>query len=253
VANLGYVVIEIIDTGIGIEADVLPRIFDAFEQGDRANSHAFGGLGLGLAISRALVVAHGGTLTAFSEGTGLGATFTLRLPLTEKPAEADEPPPATATPLASTAILAPGWSDPAEDAEPAAAAGVADPSPRPLRVLLVEDHPDTARVMARLLRSDRHEVTVAYTVGAALEASAAAPFDLIISDLGLPDGNGMDLLRELREDHHFAGRAIALSGYGMEEDLRRSRDAGFAAHLTKPVNFDSLEAVIREVTATSAP
>jgi two-component system CheB/CheR fusion protein len=252
-ANLGYVLIEIIDTGIGIEPEVLPKIFDAFEQGDRANSHAFGGLGLGLAISRALVVAHGGELTAFSEGTGLGATFTLRLPLTEKPAEADAASAALAAPLAPLATPTPGWSEPAEDAEPAATAPVADAAPRRLRVLLVEDHPDTARVMARLLRSDRHDVTVAYTAGAALEASAAAPFDLIISDLGLPDGNGLDLLRELREEHHFGGRAIALSGYGMEEDLRRSRDAGFAAHLTKPVNFDSLEAVIREVTATAAP
>jgi signal transduction histidine kinase len=244
------VVVEVSDTGIGIEPDILPRIFDAFEQGDRANSHRFGGLGLGLAISRALAVAHGGELTAASEGAGRGATFSLRLPLVAKPANADDaaraarawpptPPPA--------AVRSPPDGTGAGDAGAGASSGAAA-APRPLRVLLVEDHADTARVMARLLRGERYDVTCAETVEAALGAVAGGPFDLIISDLGLPDGSGLDLMRELREERHFGGRAIALSGYGMEEDLRRSREAGFAAHLTKPVSFAALEAVIREVT-----
>ena len=217
-------VIEIADTGIGIEPDVLPRLFQGFEQGSRTITRRFGGLGLGLAISKAIVDLHGGRLAAASEGRGRGALFTLDLPVGELPAAA------TAGGAAATA-----------------AGGTAGP----LRILLVEDHADTAEALADLLRLIGHEVRVAGSVASGLAAaavemeSAAGGFDLVVSDLGLPDGSGQDLMRELVRRYGWKG--IALSGYGMEEDVRRSREAGFARHLTKPVDLEALRAAIRQV------
>ncbi|HSF39235.1 MAG TPA: ATP-binding protein [Thermoanaerobaculia bacterium] len=222
----GWLGIEIRDDGIGIEPDVLPRLFEGFEQGERSITRQFGGLGLGLAISKAIAEMHGGSLTAASEGRGRGATFTLRLP--------------------DRGDLA------VKEADRAAEAGGTDNAARPLHLLLVEDHADTAEAMADLLRLLGHRVDVAGTVAAALAIagrSAADPFDLVVSDLGLPDGTGHDLMRELTRLHGLQG--IALSGYGMEEDVRKSREAGFARHLTKPVNLQALESAIRQAAALS--
>jgi two-component system CheB/CheR fusion protein len=217
----GEIVVEVSDTGIGIEPDVLPRIFGAFEQADRRITRRFGGLGLGLAVSRAIVRLHGGELAAASEGAGRGATFTVRLPAGIPEADLDD-----------TVVLHPGAAAPRLD--------------RGLRLLLVEDHADTAEAMADLLRALGHQVTVAGTVAGARDAAQQREeLDLVISDLGLPDGSGLELMREL------AGqglRGIALSGYGMDEDLRRSREAGFAAHLTKPVSLQTLQEAILEAT-----
>ncbi|HWN41416.1 MAG TPA: response regulator, partial [Thermoanaerobaculia bacterium] len=117
-----------------------------------------------------------------------------------------------------------------------------------LRVLLVEDHSDTAAALADLMRLQGHEVRIAGTVAQALSAAAEeSRIDLVISDLGLPDGNGQDLMRQLAEE--FGLRGIALSGYGMEDDVRRSREAGFERHLTKPVNLEALESAIQQVAA----
>ncbi|MEA2559320.1 MAG: hypothetical protein QOH06_824 [Acidobacteriota bacterium] len=216
-------VVEITDTGVGIEPGSIPHIFEAFSQG----SPARGGLGLGLSISKAVADLHGGRITALSPGYGLGATFRVQLPTGGWPAEA----------------------------EPAPRQAPEPPARRPLRLLLVEDHPDTAEAMAELLRSIGHEVRVAMCVAAGLEAAAAemgsgAGIDLVISDLGLPDGTGMDLMRQLVSQYGLRG--IALSGYGTEDDVRRSLEAGFSCHLTKPVNFKALEAVIHE-TACARP
>ncbi len=213
----GGLAVEISDTGVGIDPEFLSRIFDAFEQGD-AVTRRFGGLGLGLAISKTIVEMHGGSLSARSDGTGRGAVFQVRLPLTTVPLEA---------------------AVPAGDPESSEAAG-----PERLRILLVEDHVDTATAMAELLGELGHEVAVAHSVAEAL-AVADARIDLVLSDLGLPDGNGLDLMRELSSRYGLKG--IALSGYGMEEDLRRSREAGFERHLTKPINFQALQAVLKEV------
>ncbi|MFL6290565.1 MAG: ATP-binding protein, partial [Thermoanaerobaculia bacterium] len=208
--------VEIADNGIGIDPELLPRIFDAFEQTDRQITRRFGGLGLGLSLSRAIVAMHGGTLAAASAGPDRGSAFTLRLPAGDVPAAAAASP---------------------QRAPEARAAA-------PLRLLLVEDHADTAEAMADLLRALGHEVTVAGSVGSALGAAEARAgrIDLVVSDLGLPDGSGLDLMRELSGRYGLKG--IALSGYGMEEDVQRSREAGFSKHLTKPVDLQALKAAI---------
>jgi CheY-like chemotaxis protein len=110
--------------------------------------------------------------------------------------------------------------------------------------LLVEDHCDTAKVMTRLLKSLGHEVSIADSVAATLDLAGQQPFDLVLSDLGLPDGSGLDLMRQLREDFGLPG--VAISGYGMEEDLAQTKEAGFIAHLTKPVNFLQVQAVLNQ-------
>jgi signal transduction histidine kinase len=213
----GILAVEIADNGIGIDPELLPRIFNAFEQTDRRITRRFGGLGLGLSLSRAIVAMHGGTLEASSAGTNQGSELTLRLPAGDVPASAPEP--TLERPVeAKTAS--------------------------PLRLLLVEDHADTREAMADLLRALGHEVTVAESLGSALSAAEAqgGRFDLVISDLGLPDGTGLDLMRELSGRYGLKG--IALSGYGMEEDVLRSREAGFSKHLTKPVDMQALKAAI---------
>ena len=182
----------------------------------------FGGLGLGLAISRSVAEAHGGRLWADSPGRGHGATFTLELETVEAPAH----------PVPTTPPSGP----------PAPSAGLS------LRILLVEDDRPTLGVMTRLLRQRGYEVTTAETLAAALEAGGRGEFDLVVSDIGLPDGTGWDLMRRLRQ--HRAIPGIALTGFGMDEDLCRTREAGFVAHLTKPINFARLEAAICQVGAT---
>jgi PAS domain S-box-containing protein len=218
----GTVRVRIEDDGIGIDAGMLPQIFDAFEQGGQDVTRLFGGLGLGLAISKALVDLHGGAVTAESPGRGLGATFTLTLAAT-----APEPAGASALPAPSTE-----------------AAG-----PPGLRILLVEDHADTREALADLLRMYGHEVTAAGSLAAALAVAGTARFDLVVSDLGLPDGSGLDLMPQIRALSPYEVKGICLTGYGMEEDIRKSREAGFLAHLTKPVNFQELAAVLSRITA----
>ena len=215
-----YLCISITDTGRGIDATALGKIFQPFEQGDVTIPAQFGGLGLGLAITRSIVDAHGGEIRAESAGLGRGATFVVSLPLTADPAVAEAPinPPQPASPRAGR------------------------------RILLVDDHADTRTSLQRLLTRRGHSITLAGSCQEALGRAASEEFDLVISDLGLPDGNGHDLMRTLRASHAtMAG--IALSGYGMETDIERSHAAGFAAHLTKPMDFAVLEATIEKVLA----
>lgn len=224
-----WIEVEVSDNGIGIEPEILPRVFDAFEQADRRITRRFGGLGLGLAVSKAIVELHGGSLAAASQGYGRGATFTLRFPAGEL-VDLDD----TMTGLGFTQVRS------------EVSAVRAD---LPLRILLVEDHADTAEAMADLLRGQGHQVAVAGSVAQGLAAAeargGAEGIDLLLSDLGLPDGSGHDLMREL--GRRYGIRGIALSGYGMEEDIRRSMDAGFEKHLTKPVSLQALRSVLQEV------
>ncbi|HEY3701802.1 MAG TPA: ATP-binding protein, partial [Acidimicrobiales bacterium] len=216
----GRLVVEVSDTGIGIEPDVLPRIFDPFQQGETTITRKFGGLGLGLAICKGIVEAHGGLLDAESGGRGRGTTFRVALKALPEPAAEGDGEPAGRTPAAS-----------------------GDVPPSSLRILVVEDEPATLRLMARLLRGLGHEAETAGTIAQAIEVFEAGEFDLVVSDIGLPDGNGLDLMRRAVA-HRGPVAAIALTGYGMEEDIRRSQEAGFTAHLTKPIDFAKLEAMI---------
>jgi PAS domain S-box-containing protein len=216
-ATPGRIRIIISDTGVGIDAIALPSIFDAFEQGGRAVTREFGGLGLGLAISRALAELHGGTITAASPGLGRGATFTVDMPVAVNPAQHLPP-----------------------------SGGVNAPQKLSCSILLVEDHADSRRALTKLLTNLGCKVQSAGTVAEALAVLAQSRFDLIISDLGLPDADGTELMRRAKPFH--AGKGIALSGYGMDADVARCREAGFDAHLTKPVNFKTLEGMIRQLT-----
>lgn len=218
------VVIEVSDNGIGIAAEDIGRIFDAFDQGNRTVTRQFGGLGLGLAISKAIVDLHHGTLTAASAGRNKGATFTLTLPVFQGQSVAD--------------LVLPVC-------QPSSVPSVPAVKPAGLRILLVEDHEDTREVMRQLLQRRGHTVLVARSVATALAVvEGGEAVDLLISDLGLPDGSGLDLMKSIRA--RLPLRAIALSGYGMEDDHRRSREAGFQEHLVKPVSFpDLLRAIER--------
>jgi signal transduction histidine kinase/DNA-binding response OmpR family regulator len=208
----GQLRVEVSDSGMGIDAETLPKIFNAFEQGDRTQ---LGGLGLGLAISKALVETHSGKLTAESAGKDQGATFTAIFPVAEHNADASK------------------------DAIPSV------PVPRKsMRVLLVDDHEDTNRSLTQLLRRRGYHVQPAHSVQSALEAAARERFDVLVSDIGLPDGSGIDLMQKLKNDHPIFG--IALTGFGMEDDLRRSHDVGFTHHLIKPVDLNRLDALIQQ-------
>jgi signal transduction histidine kinase/ActR/RegA family two-component response regulator len=205
--------IRIIDTGLGIEPEMLPRLFSQFEQGRRDFVERFGGLGLGLSITRGILNLHDGSIEASSPGRNKGATFTIDLPVV----------PTTVTPLSSIP----------QKIEPAA---------NSLRILLVEDHEATAQIIARLLRRAGHEADTAASVASAKSLFDRREFDLVISDLGLPDGNGLDLMRYINERRPT--EAIALSGYGMKNDIEASQAAGFREHLIKPVDWPKLEAAV---------
>ncbi|MEO7599125.1 MAG: ATP-binding protein, partial [Opitutus sp.] len=214
--------IEIADSGIGIEPRLLEQIFRPFDQGDLTGPHRFGGLGLGLAIARAVVDLHGGAISAQSQGLTHGATFVIELP------DAFEPGAGVtnlATPLVDDPLLR-----------------LVAPVVQALRILLVEDHEPTLQTICRLLQRDGHHVVVASTVAAAVAAGDKSTFDYVISDLGLPDGSGNELMGTLRE--RYGLRGIALSGYGTEEDLLRSTAAGFIVHLVKPVPIAELRRAI---------
>jgi signal transduction histidine kinase/ActR/RegA family two-component response regulator len=214
----GMLVITVSDTGIGIDAEVLPRIFDMFEQGGAEAMRRSGGLGLGLTISRSIVEQHGGRLIASSEGFNRGACFTIEMP------------------AASTAETVP-TIEPVSADERAAR--------RPQRILLVDDNDDTRNSLAELLGRRGHDVRVAEGVEAALRIATGCQIDLLISDIELVDGTGLQLIGALRSERPIP--AIALSGFGSSDDLEFSRSAGFAVHLMKPVDLQALEAAIERV------
>ncbi len=216
-------IVEVQDTGIGIAPEHLPLIFNAFEQGEDAITRRFGGLGLGLAISRSIVEGHRGAIEAISEGRDRGTTFRVALP-TVAAASADD------------RVPAPHFD---RSGEPRAKDFDLD-----LRILLVEDDVMTSRIMAKLLRGNGYGVTTANNVASAL-AVPSMEYDLVVSDIGLPDGSGLDLIRLLRDRRDVPG--IALTGYGMDDDVHKSREAGFVAHLIKPLDFTKLDAMIRKV------
>jgi PAS domain S-box-containing protein len=204
------------DTGIGIEPGRRDILFKPFEQGDRSVTRQFGGLGLGLAISRHLIDLHGGLIEVESRGRSHGATFHMTL------------------------NLASNRSASAEAADiPQQKGG------RSLRILLVEDHGDTRRTLSRLLSHFGHHISVADCTQSALDFVGSEKFDVVLSDIGLPDGTGYDVISHAKQRQSVTG--VALTGFGTEEDVRRGKEAGFDFHLTKPVDFHQLRTVLDQV------
>ena len=208
--------ISVQDHGIGIAPDVIHRIFDPFEQGERSSKQRFGGLGLGLAISKSLAQAHGASLVAKSDGPNCGATFSL---------------------TTRTVPSAPGGPELSET-KLRISEGV-------FRILMVDDHADKCAILEKLLTGHGHRVTAAHDMSSALGCAEGERFDLVISDVGLPDGSGMELMTHLKATSRIPG--IAMSGFGTSADIERSLGAGFSEHLVKPITMERLESAIEAV------
>ncbi len=220
-------IIEVTDNGIGIPPENLARIFDAFDQGATPRASSSAGLGLGLSISRSIVEQHGGKLIAVSAGAGRGATFSVDLPAI-----------ATPVPLQPT------------DPRPTRSEAHEGALSQPLRILLVDDNQDTLNYLSRLLSLRGYRVLTASSRASALQLASEKSFDLLISDIDLADGSGLELIWNLRAQREVP--AIALSGFGSSDDIEMSRSAGFALHLTKPVDFRLLVEAIQQLVETSA-
>ncbi len=214
--------IEFADTGIGLTPDELTRAFELFGQGEHANGgpSQFGGLGLGLAITRDMVALHAGRIEVVSAGRDQGACFIVELPLASGEIAMGDQSPESRTPH----VLPHRASRPG------------------VRILLVEDHQPTRQALLQLLIHRHYEVIAAAGTAEARAIATRKRFDLVISDIGLPDGSGYELMTDLRRE--FALTGIALTGYGSEQDLELARSAGFIAHLTKPVSIQALEAAL---------
>jgi len=220
----GKLEVRVIDTGIGIDPEKIDKIFNAFEQGQTEITRRFGGLGLGLAISKALIDAHQGKIRVESAGKDHGTTFSLEL---------------------NTVVMPAGVDGESKDQPIRAERELAVARHR--RVLLVDDHHDTCIGMKRMLERRGYEITIAHSADQAVEKVRTQDFDLLISDIGLPDRSGYDLMREVRLKKELPG--IALSGFGTEQDVSQARAAGFSEHLTKPINFERLERTIQNLLA----
>jgi hypothetical protein len=206
---------EITDTGIGIEPQRLTSLFQPFEQADPSVSRQFGGLGLGLAISKRLVDLHHGKIEGESRGRSFGATFKVTL-----------------------------GTLPAETAERGRTNGTGGKPSKPLRILLVEDHQDTRHSLSRLLTHFGQNVVTAANVERALEIMGSNAIDVVLCDIGLPDGSGYEVAAQARATGRI--KTIALTGFGTEDDVRRSKEAGFDFHLVKPINFQELQSALEQ-------
>jgi signal transduction histidine kinase len=204
-------VIVVADNGVGIQTELLPRIFELFVQSERSLDRSEGGLGIGLSVVQRLIDMHGGQVRATSAGVGQGSTFEISLPTVAAPK--------------------PGRSEPCR------------PAPEPRRVLVVDDNVDAATSLAELLRMEGHQTEVVYSAKGALEAVANFSPDVVLLDIGLPDMDGYEVAKRIRAGGS-AVRLVALTGYGQAEDIRRTHSAGFDAHLVKPVDFVALERTV---------
>jgi PAS domain S-box-containing protein len=217
-AGAGTATLRVCDDGIGIEKELLPRVFDLFTQADRSVARSQGGLGIGLTLVRSLVELHGGSIEARSGGLGQGSEFLVRLPVAAPPAP--------------------------QPAAPAGAAAPAKPERR-RRILVVDDNVAAARILSEIAGRWHHEVQVAYTGEAALELAQTYRPDVFLLDIGLPGLSGYEVAQRLRRQPAFAGALlVAVTGYGQEEDRRRSREAGFNHHLVKPISPEALHSLL---------
>ena len=207
--------VAVADTGIGIAAAMLPRVFDLFTQVDHTLDRSQGGLGIGLTLVRRLVELHGGTVAVESEGAGRGSLFTVELPLNRDAVALATPRP----------VL---------------------PAAGPRKILVVDDQSDSARILARLLRTKGHDARVASDGESAFEAIDRDRPDVVLLDIGLPGMNGYEIARRIRgvelDGHHML--LVALTGYGQSEDIRLAREAGFDHHLVKPTDLDAIESLL---------
>jgi PAS domain S-box-containing protein len=216
------IVISVTDNGVGISAEMIGRVFDMFTQVDQTLDRAHGGLGIGLSLVKRLAQMHGGSIQAHSDGVGMGSTFTLRFPRSV----ASPPAPEAPTPVAPAAISA--------------------PSAARRRILVVDDNADGAQMLAMMLDSSGYETCIAFDGPTALTAAAEFVPDVVFLNIGMPGMNGYEVAKRLRADARLqATRLVAVTGWGTEDDQRKSRDAGFDEHLTKPVEL----AVVNDVLA----
>jgi PAS domain S-box-containing protein len=207
---------EITDTGIGIETERQAALFKPFEQADASVTRQFGGLGLGLAISKHVVDLHDGAITVHSRGRSHGTTFKVTLDvMVDRIGDSGVQTRIPAKPTKS------------------------------LRILLVEDHGDTRRTLERLLSHFGHEISTAATTASALKIVQSQNFDVVLSDIGLPDGSGYDVISRAKQRQQLKG--VALTGFGNDDDIRRGKEAGFDFHLVKPVDFHELRSVLDQV------
>jgi CheY-like chemotaxis protein len=213
-----HFILEVTDTGIGIDQERRSRLFQPFEQGERVITRQFGGLGLGLAISRQLIEMHDGTIEVESRGRSHGSTFRVCLDLM-----------------------------PAQTGKSGVSARIPTKATKCLRILLVEDHADTRRTLSRLLSHFGHDISAAESSQRAMDFVDEKKFDVVLSDIGLPDGSGYDVIAHAKRKQLLKG--VALTGFGTDDDIQRGRDAGFDFHLTKPVDFHELRSVLDQAGA----
>ncbi|MGE8632626.1 MAG: response regulator, partial [Achromobacter piechaudii] len=214
--------LDVVDTGQGIDAQFLGKVFDMFSQADlRQRNLASPGLGIGLAVASELVKAHGGTIQAHSDGHGRGARFTVRMPLASAQQEESSLPLPGESPL------------------------------KGLKVLIVDDSEDILHIMRELLEMEEASVTAVGSGRDALQAFETTSFDLLLSDIGMADMDGYELIRAIREKYpDSAMPAIALTGFGSKEDMNEALQAGYSAHISKPVSLDNLLDIVRRLRTT---
>jgi CheY-like chemotaxis protein len=226
--------INVIDSGTGIRADFLEYVFDRFRQGDASTTRKHGGLGLGLSIVKQLVEAHGGSVRASSPGEGLGSTFTVVLPFSAGPA--------IATTAAAQSVPPPPPAFKSFDLT-----GVA--------IVVVDDEPDARALIARVLQECGARVSVASRAEEALALIDESKPDVLVSDIGMPDMDGFELLRRVRAlpaEHGGQLPVIALTAFAREEDRTRSLEAGFSMHLTKPIELPVLVASVAQLSGRAS-
>ena len=221
------IMVRVKDSGIGISPDLLPRIFDLFTQGDRSLARAEGGLGIGLTLVKSLTELHGGSISVASDGLDAGSEFSVRLPAIQKPRHQ----PVNGRP-----------GDRAEGPH------------RPVRVLVVDDNVDLANGLSRVIRQQGHVVSSTHDGPAAIELAHAFHPEAVLLDIGLPGMDGFEVVSQLRTQLHSGPLiVVAISGYGQDEDRRRSHEAGFDYHLVKPIDLDALRQIINRISRSSPP